>query len=154
MSQAQRPAAKRTVTTNPALSEANTSIPVTPGIEGDEYKDPNPYDRAFNNAPTNFDKGSSGTAGPAWNANITSPPDAGPEGRKPESPDVDEHGNQTGEALLRRFSESGKGSEHPDLADVDPRAAHPNLHLSGHVISVSFCVPYKLAWTPGADWVG
>ncbi|KAK4545038.1 hypothetical protein LTR36_003589 [Oleoguttula mirabilis] len=42
--------------------------------------------------------------------------------------------------------------EHPDLADVDPRSAHPNLHLSGHVISATFCVPYKLGYTPGADW--
>lgn len=39
-----------------------------------------------------------------------------------------------------------------DLADKDPRAAHPSLNLSGRVISATFAVPYKLGYSPGKDW--
>lgn len=36
--------------------------------------------------------------------------------------------------------------------DIDPKAAYPNLSLTGAVISATFCVPYALDWN-GSDWV-
>lgn len=36
--------------------------------------------------------------------------------------------------------------------DSDPKAAYPNLSLTGAVISATFCVPYALDWN-GSDWV-
>ncbi|KAF2746986.1 glycosyltransferase family 20 protein [Sporormia fimetaria CBS 119925] len=39
-----------------------------------------------------------------------------------------------------------------DLTDRDPRAAHPNLNLSGRVISANFVIPYKVGLSGGKDW--
>jgi trehalose 6-phosphate synthase/phosphatase len=39
-----------------------------------------------------------------------------------------------------------------NLADVDPRAAHPELNLSGRLISATFAVPYNIAYAPGQDF--
>ena len=150
MSEHQRPSAVRQDTINPALREENTSIPVTPGITSAAYTDPNPYSDAFGRVNEQH-ASTSGANGPPWNANITG---AGgpPNGRRPSSPTEVAKGARNGEDLLRRFSLNGQGSKYPDLADLDPRAAHKNLNLSGHVISATFCVPYKIGYTPGAEW--
>ncbi|KAK5137196.1 hypothetical protein LTR08_000701 [Meristemomyces frigidus] len=126
------------------------NVPVTPGIEASDYMDPNPYERAFDNQPANFTS-SSGTSGPSWNANIINP-GAAPEGRRPESPKEDANGNRSGKEVLQQLAQNGQHSQRPELADVDPRAAHPNLQLSGHIITATFTIPYKLGYTPGADW--
>ncbi|KAF2772607.1 hypothetical protein EJ03DRAFT_266456 [Teratosphaeria nubilosa] len=85
-----------------------------------------------------------------WNANVVNPAEA-PEGKPPNAPSGATNG-ATGEELLRRLSASSQHQQKPDVADVDPRAAHPELNLSGHVISATFCVPYKINYAPGADW--
>lgn len=36
---------------------------------------------------------------------------------------------------------------------LDPRVAHPNLNLSGRVISVAFNIPYVVDFLPGTEWV-
>lgn len=36
--------------------------------------------------------------------------------------------------------------------EIDQREAHPNLNLSGSVISAAFCVPYKVTYAEGTDW--
>lgn len=59
---------------------------------------------------------------------------------------------QTGEELLRRLSIVADPSFKEELADIDPRAAHPDLNLSGRIISATFAVPYNLAYAPGQDW--
>lgn len=151
MSKEPHPSAVRQETVNPALSEENTNVPVTPGITSTAYTDPNPYSDTFQKANEQH-ASTSGAAGPSWNANIIAPAEP-PQGRRPSSPTEVAQGARNGEDLLRRFSLSGAGTKYPDLVDVDPRAAHKNLNLSGHVISATFCVPYKLRYTPGADWV-
>jgi trehalose 6-phosphate synthase/phosphatase len=52
--------------------------------------------------------------------------------------------------LLRRLSLT---SESPMSPEVDPRVEHPGLNLSGRLISASFCIPYKLNFQSGSDWV-
>ena len=133
---------------NPAMNEENTSVPVTPGINLSDDHRPNPLDDSTSNDRTH--NVSTGTNGPPWNANVVIPR-AAPEGRRPSSPSETGKG-ASGDELLRRLSLSGNRPRHPDMADVDPRAAHPNLNLSGHIISATFCVPYKLGYRPGADW--
>jgi trehalose 6-phosphate synthase/phosphatase len=153
MSDNKRPGGpERQDTINPALHPDNTSVPVTPGIESDSYKGPNPYSRAFGQQQTNShpEIPSQATQGPTWNANINEHSEP-PEGKKPTSPTEAANG-ASGEELLRRLSVTGQRQQKPELADVDPRAAHPDLHLSGHVISATFCVPYKINYAPGADW--
>ena len=151
-----RPSAQRQSTVNPALHDDNTKVPVTPGIHLTEYHGPNPFENSFGpngnvDGTTESDNPSSGTNGPQWNANIVNDPSAGPEGRRPSSPREAAEG-ASGEELLRRLSLTGQRPTHPDVVDVDPRAAHPNLSLSGHIISATFCVPYKVEYRPGADW--
>ena len=36
---------------------------------------------------------------------------------------------------------------------IDPREEHPGLRLSGRVISAAFCIPHKLQFKAGSDWV-
>jgi trehalose 6-phosphate synthase/phosphatase len=57
----------------------------------------------------------------------------------------------SGQELLRRLSLVGNAS--PMTPEVDPRAQHPGLNLSGRMISASFCIPYKLYFQAGSDWV-
>ncbi|EMC95574.1 glycosyltransferase family 20 protein [Baudoinia panamericana UAMH 10762] len=131
MSKEERPQPQRQTTMNPAHNEANTSIPVTPGITDAAYIDQNPFSKDFSESLPAFDA-SAGTSGPQWNSN--GPPDGG-----------------SGDDLLRSMSDSTR-AQYPDLADVDPRSTHPGLNLSGHIISATFCVPYKIAYAPGAEW--
>lgn len=58
----------------------------------------------------------------------------------------------SGEELLQRLRLADTRPQKTDVSDFDPRIAHPNLNLSGHIISATFCVPYKVAYAPGADW--
>ncbi|KAL1997627.1 hypothetical protein VTN02DRAFT_1251 [Thermoascus thermophilus] len=57
----------------------------------------------------------------------------------------------SGVDLLRRLSLAAGVS--PVSPEGDPRAAHPGLHLSGRIISAALCIPYKLGYRAGADWV-
>lgn len=57
----------------------------------------------------------------------------------------------SGQELLRRLSLTGDAS--PMSPAVDPRAQHPGLKLSGRLISAAFCIPYKLGFKSGSDWV-
>lgn len=41
----------------------------------------------------------------------------------------------------------------PELSVLDPRGAHPELGLSGNVISATFCIPQSLKFKSGQDWV-
>lgn len=47
---------------------------------------------------------------------------------------------------------SSTDEDHGDL-DVDPRVAYPTLHLSGRIISATFCIPHSLGFRSGQDWV-
>jgi trehalose 6-phosphate synthase/phosphatase len=57
----------------------------------------------------------------------------------------------SGQDLLRRLSLTGDVS--PMSPELDPRALHPGLKLSGRLISAAFCIPYKLYHQAGSDWV-
>lgn len=142
---------------NPALHESNTNIPVTPGIHEGDYVDP--FSRSSNNqrSPSlDEPRTMQGASGPASNANYT--PENGAANKnthaqRPSSPSEAARGARSPDELLRRLSLTGERPKKPELTDVDPRSAHPSLNLSGHVISATFCVPYKLGYKPGADWV-
>lgn len=51
--------------------------------------------------------------------------------------------------LLRRLSLSRT----PLMPDFDPREQYPGLNLTGRIISAAFCIPYKVYYRPGSDWV-
>ena len=68
-----------------------------------------------------------------------------------ESPTQVAAGARSGEELLRRLSLTHT-SPMKDNKDLDPRASHPNLNLSGRIISATFVVPFKLKVVPGDEW--
>jgi trehalose 6-phosphate synthase/phosphatase len=56
----------------------------------------------------------------------------------------------SGMDLLRRLSLT---SDAPTSPEMDPRVQHPGLRLSGRLISAAFCIPYKIGFRSGSDWV-
>ncbi|OCK96538.1 glycosyltransferase family 20 protein [Cenococcum geophilum 1.58] len=149
MSPAVRPAQlEQEPSTHPALHPSVTSVPVTPGVHlagHSAYIEPEstPQDTSLPFDPAQV------APGPQWNANSYFAPK---DEARPSSPTEAVAGARTGEELLRRLSLVGDPTSKHDLADVDPRAAHPSLNLSGGVISATFCVPYTLGYCPGLDW--
>lgn len=84
---------------------------------------------------------------PSYLANIpaTQPRSQGRSGLS-SIPEQAAQGNPSGQDLLRRLSLV-------ELPEIDPRIQHPGLRLSGRLISATFCLPYKLYFEEGADWV-
>ena len=135
---------------HPALQPAVTNVPVTPGVHlsgHSAYTNPT-NGQHDNKLPFDPDKAS---PGPSWSANSYFTPK---QEDRAASPTEAAAGAKSGEELLRRLSgvQDPSASYKQDLADVDPRAAHPELNLSGRVISATFTVPYNLAYAPGQDF--
>ncbi len=131
---------------HPALHPSITSIPVTPGVTTTGQSS---YFQSSTPPTVN-------TEGPHWNANSyfaareTEPTDSS-SGHPPDSPTKVAEGARSGAELLRRLS-LVDGSR-PETAELDPRAAHPALNLTGGLISATFCIPHALEYRSGADWV-
>lgn len=141
MSAGDRPAAQRQDTGHPALSEANTSIPVTPTVsheDNEAYVPPSARTYGITTNPPPHVLEAVGADGST--------------DRRRSSPSEAAAGARDGEELLRRLSLTGQAPKQ-DVADVDPRTAHPGLSLSGNVISAAFCVPYKIGYTSTGEWV-
>ncbi|KAK2757886.1 threalose-6-phosphate phosphatase [Arachnomyces sp. PD_36] len=68
---------------------------------------------------------------------------------EPQTPAAVANGARSGEELLRRLSLVD--TTPPKAPEVIPQEAHPGLHLTGRVISATFCIPYKLGFRPNAD---
>ncbi|KXT17821.1 hypothetical protein AC579_5319 [Pseudocercospora musae] len=129
MSSNARASAVTQETAYPALSHANTSVPLTPPVSNDTYT----Y-----------------TA-----SHITRDP---PQLLRPSAPSAESGASQaaagarSAEELLRRLSLTPQPSR-PDAELMDPRSAHPSLSLSGNVISAAFCLPYNVGYTTTGEWV-
>nr|OQO20864.1 hypothetical protein B0A51_12113 [Rachicladosporium sp. CCFEE 5018] len=144
------PALERIQSGHPALSEEVTSVPVTPGVTDWDAFDRRQSSSDHNGASTS----QSGNHVPPWAANSfhSSHSSGLPKERRPSSATEAAAGAKNGEDLLRRLSLSTGRPHGNDLAEIDPRKSHPDLKLSGHVISATFCVPHKIAYAPNADW--
>ena len=110
-------------------------LPVTPGVhisgKSAYFENNRPSTSASEKAP--FEP--LHTPGPRWNANAY------------EKLVVEE----LGEDLVARYANDKISND--DVVQ-DPVRLHPDLHLSGQIISVSFNVPYNIGFSPGNDWVG
>ncbi|KAF2001427.1 glycosyltransferase family 20 protein [Amniculicola lignicola CBS 123094] len=132
---------------HPALHPSVTNVPVTPGVHlggSSAYEDP----KTIHDTRLPFDPAKA-TPGPQWNANSYFVPH---KQERAGSPTEAAAGARTGEELLRRLSLIPEPKKSHDLADVDPRAAHPGLNLSGRVLSATFAVPYSISYSQGNDW--
>lgn len=134
---------------HPALHPSVTSIPVTPGVHmagHSAYIDPKNNEQSTN---VSFDTTDKATPGPHWNSNSYFAPK---DENRPSSPTEAAAGSRSPQELLRRLSLIPDPTFKQDLADVDPRAAHPGLNLSGRVLSATFVVPYNINYSPGNAW--
>ncbi|GAB7365973.1 hypothetical protein MBLNU230_g7301t1 [Neophaeotheca triangularis] len=154
-SDARRPPNPRLISINPALHEDNISVPVTPGIHDNpdpfNQRSPSPEasgDEQGSSYYTEYDNGYTGLSVRFSGRDPSSRDDD----HRPDSPADAARGAQSPEDLLRRLSLTGERPKKPEIAETDPRSAHASLNLSGHVISATFCVPYKLGYKPGANW--
>lgn len=129
-----------------AIPDGIAQVPVTPDMdhmEDDNLINVNPFDLAHGLAWNNVDQRNAQHAdgNEASLARTLSTPTDGI------------GGTRSGEELLRRLSLHDPLAVEPDPKEADPRVAHPNLNLSGHVISATFTVPYKIGFASGKDWV-
>ena len=124
---------------HPALHPSVTNVPVTPAIESAEV-------RTYSDIPG---QGGQIAAQPQWNSNSYYAPRE--DEKPPSSPTEYASGAKTPAELLRRLSLVD--SNRPVMPDMDLRALHPNLNLSGGIISATFCIPHSLGFQSGRDWV-
>ncbi|KAF2134873.1 glycosyltransferase family 20 protein [Dothidotthia symphoricarpi CBS 119687] len=130
---------------HPALDPSITNVPVTPGVHltgHSAYFEPTADGR---NTQLPFDP-ETATPGPSWSANSYFANQQRVDGAA--TPTEARSAKQPAEQSNDIPSPSTK----PDLADVDPRAAHPALNLSGRIISATFAIPYNVAHSPGNVW--
>jgi len=133
---------------HPALHPSVTNVPVTPGVHLSGYSAYDEPQHNQQNTDLPFDP-ETVTPGPSWSANsYFSPKD---KGGAPSSTEA-AAGASSSEELEQKLDRTQDGTLKHDLADIDPRAAHPDLNLSGRVISATFAVPYNIGYTPGKEW--
>ncbi|KAM3072154.1 hypothetical protein ACMFMF_007547 [Clarireedia jacksonii] len=122
---------KKQVTQNPILSAAHSNIPVTPGIHLGAYTEELPPETETESYFTEGFK--------RFNSMAQSPSEAA-------------SGAKSNQEVLRRMSLSSGRERQDSLSDIDPRAAHPSLGLTGGIISATFCIQHSLQYRKGADW--
>ncbi|KAF2819758.1 hypothetical protein CC86DRAFT_374890 [Ophiobolus disseminans] len=134
---------------HPALQPSITNVPVTPGVHlggKSAYIDPSDIE-SESQLPFDPEKAS---PGPSWNANsyFADKQVADQAGAATEAA----AGARTGAEVQEMLKEIPDPETKHDLADIDPRAAHPGLNLSGRIISATFAVPYSIGYSQGNDW--
>lgn len=135
---------------HPALHPSITNVPVTPGVHltgKSAYIDPEDLENG-NELPFDPEKA---TPGPSWSANsyfADQQQVADKAGGSTEAA----AGAQSEDEVVEKLKEIPDPATKHDLADVDPRAAHPGLNLSGRIISATFAVPYDIGYSQGNDW--
>tara|TARA_R110002003_G_scaffold104_42_gene8573 strand:- start:9493 stop:11955 length:2463 start_codon:yes stop_codon:yes gene_type:complete len=134
---------------HPALHPSITNVPVTPGVHlGGKSAYIEPGDPGSETTlPFDPEKAS---PGPSWSANSYFADRQVAD--KAGTPTEAAAGAQTEDELLKKLSGTADPATKHDLADVDPRSAHPGLNLSGRIISATFAVPYNLGYSKGNDW--
>ncbi|EFQ95035.1 hypothetical protein PTT_07071 [Pyrenophora teres f. teres 0-1] len=145
----ERPQLESRMSAHPALHPDVTNVPVTPGVHlsGKTAYFDEKNTKNTNNLP--FDP-ETATPGPSWSANSYFSNQQRADHASASTEQA--AGAQSGEeAYGKSKNTQGPDGKH-DLADLDPRAAHPGLNLSGRVISATFAIPYTIGYSPGNDW--
>jgi trehalose 6-phosphate synthase/phosphatase len=135
---------------HPALHPSITNVPVTPGVHltgKSAYFDP---DGSAKDAPLPFDP-EKVSPGPSWSANSYFADKQATNKTGATSTEA-AAGTKSGDQTPQKSNEHSDPAAKQDLADLDPRAAHPKLSLSGRIISATFAVPYDVGYSKGNDW--
>lgn len=132
-----RPAVlKKQITRHPALSPSITNVPVTPGIHLRAYEEHNTEGKSLEIGDQNyFLQG-------FHHSSIMA-----------KSPSDATTGELSNQEVLHRMSLSAGRERQGSLSDLDPRAAHPSLGLTGRIISATFCIQQSLMYRKGSEWV-
>jgi trehalose 6-phosphate synthase/phosphatase len=129
----------------PQLRESITRVPVTPGIGLGAYSSGSSYDNEGGSSPSYFKAKPGG--------DVVASPDLIDTGARPgsaSSPSQAAAGAKTGHEILRRMG-LAMGARRDSLSEI--RASHPDLALSGNIISATFNIPHSLKYRKGSDWV-
>lgn len=121
----------------PSDNPSITQVPVTPGINFDTYQ------------PLDEDDEAPGTTSPGYFSG-TGQGDISAPDPTDLSPSQVAATAKTSENLLGRMSLAAMGRRQ-SLTEI--RKTHPDLHLSGNIISATFNIPHSLGYNKGADWV-
>lgn len=131
---------------------ASKAVPVTPGIHTAGHSAYFEAKREPGEPDQHHAHPDDASPGPHWNANSYQAPKKDDEADA--SPNVAATDSKSAEEVLRQLKLAANGdSSKKELTDVDPRAAHPTLGLSGSIISATFVVPYSVAFAPDKEWV-
>jgi trehalose 6-phosphate synthase/phosphatase len=136
----------------PHLRASVTNVPVTPGITREAYESETSSRSGGAEGPQLAEAGGYFSRREVDHAIAASPaPDTTNQTDQSFQSKVDS-GAQQGKDFLRRLSVAALGSGPIDsLSDI--RAAHPDLALTGNIISATFNIPHSLKYRKGADWV-
>lgn len=126
------------------------AVPVTPGVHTAGHSAYFEAKREDGEADQEHAHNDDASPGPNWNANNYSAPRV--EGAIDASSGLAATDAKSAEEAIRKLTLAASG-DMKELADTDPRAAHPNLGLSGHIISATFVVPYSISYAPDKEWV-
>jgi trehalose 6-phosphate synthase/phosphatase len=134
---------------HPALQPSITNVPVTPGVhltgKSAYFED----DGATSEHKLPFDP-EKVSPGPSWNANSYFADKQTKD--RAGTPTEAAAGARSEAELEEKLGAVPDPATKHDLADVDPRAAHPGLNLSGRIISATFAIPYSVGYSKGNDW--
>jgi hypothetical protein len=145
-----------TTSTNDSYEEdraalASKAVPVTPGVHTAGHSAYFEAKRESGEADQPHIQHDNVSPGPNWNANTYRAPKK--ENESGTAPSVAATDAKSAEEVLRQLKKAANGeSTKKEMADVDPRAAHPRLGLSGHIISATFVVPYSIDFAPDKEW--
>lgn len=146
-----------TTSTNDSYEEdraalASKAVPVTPGVHTAGHSAYFEAKREPGEAGQPHIHYDDVSPGPNWNANTYRAPKK--ENESDAAPSVAATDAKSAEEVLRQLKMAANGeSSKKEAADVDPRAAHPRLGLSGQIISATFVVPYSISFAPDQEWV-
>lgn len=130
----------------------SNAVPVTPGVHTAGHSAYFEQKREEGEPDQEEFHDDDASPGPNWNANNYHVPKT--DDGTPVSPGLAATDAKTAQEAIRKLTMAASGdSGKKELSDVDPRAAHPQLGLSGHIISATFVVPYNISFSPGKDWV-
>jgi len=124
----------------PHEREDVTKVPVTPGIHLGTYHSDTSETSLRAGSPSYFRPHATGfTSSPD---NLSNPQSPSEVAKNADSP-VD---------ILRRMSLKNALSRRESLTEI--RQGHPDLALSGNIISATFRIPYAVKYKKEGDWVG
>lgn len=132
----------------PHQQQAINTVPVTPGIALETYKDESSQDHQDSAGSPNYF--SLNPARDSARDNATTP-DFLDDNMAAQSPEGDAANSMSGHDILRRMSASQSHRGRRETVG-DVMAAFPSLPLSGNAISATFNMPHSLKYRKGADW--